>query len=242
MRENLILHPLSTAASASQKIVLIQTAEGLTRAVRVQTSPTVASSIGGSSSVQYVKSSPVVHRVGPSTSSGNVVVKSNVAQKTYVVAQKAATAPRGMTLAQAEQLGIVPKGTNSTPMNRVLTLNPTIKQEVGAAGPTKSVGTPQRVLKLAAVSTTPQSPAAGGKPRMVQLSAGTSGQGRVAVPGRVVPANQQPQVHYIEVVQSAKEEESNSPNVVYQSKQLAQAITRGGLTHKQVRGCDHSGD
>lgn len=222
--------------SASQKIVLIQTPEGLTRAVRVQSSPSTGASpvvLAGPSSVQYVKSSPVVHRVAPSTSSGNVVVKSNVVQKTYVVGQPKTTTQKGMTLAQAEQLGIVPKGSTSMPMNRVLTLNPTIKQEATGVVQTKSVDTPQRVLKVAGVSTPAQSPAVG-KPRVIQISSGTSVQGKVAAPGKVVTANQPPQVHYIEVVQSAKEDETNSP-IVYQSKQLAQAITRGGLSHKHVK-------
>lgn len=126
--------------------------------------------------VQVAKPAPVQRVVAPA----NVVVRSGApATKTFVVGGGQSKGTKTMSLAQAEQLGLITKVSagSSTQSSKVLTLNPTIKQEPGV--PAKASGAPagQRVIKVASARGTGQKVAlktmlvTGDSPRVAQGSA-----------------------------------------------------------------------
>lgn len=182
-----------TKQGGAQKVVLIQTPQGVTRAVRVQGTQPSTSSAG---TVQYVKTEggliqvrntpqpQVMHRVvAPATA--NVVLKGPSTNKSYVMAKPShpQTVTKTITMAQAQQMGLL-SHTGTTSAGRVITLNPTIKSEPLAAAVVKG-----SKPKLASDS-----------PRIIQI---TPGGGRAVVAQKVAP--KQSTVQYIDVQQSPKE-------------------------------------
>lgn len=199
--QQLIRSNLLPAPAQPQKVVLIQTPEGITRAVRVQASGAAASPVviagsgagSSSSSVQLVKTdagyvqvtkTPTIQRV-VAPSSSHVVVKTTSAGKPIVVGggPKVVT-QKTISLGQAGQTGYLKVNSPATSAAaRRVTLNPTIKPEP-AGTPAKSAAaaaaTPvqqqQRVVKVASAGPTVVTKSrvvASGSPHVVQTTPAT---------------------------------------------------------------------
>lgn len=116
-------------------MVLIQTPQGVRRTVRVQQTAST-SSPAASSGVQFVKTDAGIIQVRTGAANTaqrgpNVVVKKHfiATQKPKPVAPQTVT--KTITMAQAQQLGLITQSGVTTPGNKVVQLNPTIKQEPG---------------------------------------------------------------------------------------------------------------